>query len=159
MFAMPVCVPALLLAACDRDGIRQRAEEIRERNAANERVCVPLAVRKVREDFFIRGNEWFGYMADGTRLRLESPKVTVEPIKDGRPYCCKWLGEITVTAERWRTVPPVEMSLPFSMTWTVLVQDSNRVAVTDRSGPEIAPISAEEAASFPPESTTTGAAR
>ena len=77
-----VCVFALVLAAggCDRSEIAKRAEDIRERNAANERVCIPLAVRKVRGHFLIRGNDWFGYMEDGTRLRLESPKVTAEYI-------------------------------------------------------------------------------
>jgi hypothetical protein len=150
MLVPTVLVLAFVLKGCDRSEVQKRVDEMRERDAANERASIPLAVKHVRASFLIRGNEWFGALEDGTRLRLRSPKISAEPIKKGRPYCCRWLGEITVSAAEWQSDPPMDTSLPFSVSYTVLVQDSKRIEVIEMTGPPIGPLTIEEADSFPP---------
>ena len=128
---------AVTFTACDRSVIEKRAEEIRERNAANERFCIPLAVRAVRENWLVKGNEWFGKMRDGSLVKLRLPVVNAVPLQKGKPYSCRWMGEISITAERWETHPPVDTSVPFSMSYTVLVQDSKRLKIMETTGPDI----------------------
>ena len=128
---------AMLLSGCDPGEMRRRVEEIRKRNAANERACIPLAVRHVRERWLIRDGNWFGKLPDGSLVRLDSPEVTVNTVKKGRPYCCRWMGEIAIFARVWRTDPATESTPPFSMTYTVVVQDSSHIDVVEVSRPDV----------------------
>ncbi len=137
-----------VLFGFNRNEIEQRAAEIRSRNAQNERASLPIAARKARENWLVRGNDWFGKMPDGSLVRLESPEVSAEPLKIGRPYCCRWYGEISITADRWQTSPPSETKEPFSTTYRVLVQDAKRIEMATESGPEITPPNAAEIAVF-----------
>jgi hypothetical protein len=137
-------VLAMVFAGCDSGEVQRRADEIRERNAQSARLSSAMAVRKVRERWLVRDGKWFGMHDDGSFVRLDSPNVGVTPIKNGRPYCCRWLGEITISAERWRTERPVDTTLPFALTYTVLVQDSARIEVMETSGPDVSQPSPAE---------------
>jgi hypothetical protein len=137
---------ALVVAAagCDSGDVQRRVNEIRERNEQNDRESRGVAARKVREKWLVRDGNWYGKLEDGSLVRLDAPNVSATPIEKGRPYCCKWLGEITVTADRWRTEPAMDTPAPFSLTYTVLVQDSSRVEFVELSGPQVMPPDAGE---------------
>jgi len=138
-FRFAVIALAVILAGCDSKQVEQRVKEIRERNRGTDRESSSQATRKVREQWLVQNGSWYGKLDDGSLVRLDSPAVTATAIKKGRPYCCKWLGEISITAERWRTEPSMDTSLPFSLTYTVLVQDSARLQFVEISGPTVTP--------------------
>jgi hypothetical protein len=140
------CVLALsvTLAGCGPGDVERRASEIHERNLQNDRLSRAMAVRKVRERWLVRDGKWFGKCDDGSVVRLDSPVVSATAIKKGRPYCCRWLGEVTISAARWRTGRAVEATRPFSVTYTVLVQDSSRIEVVEVSGTDVTPPSPAE---------------
>jgi len=146
--AILVLGPCVLYLGFNRNEIERRAEEIRRRNALTARASVPIAARKVRENWLVQDRDWFGRLPDGSLVRLESPEVKAEPLKAGRPYCCRWYGEISIKADRWQAFPPRETTEPFSMTYTVLVQDSKCIEATATAGSEITPPNAGEIASF-----------
>jgi len=135
---------AMVFAGCDSGALKRQVSEIHERNAANERECIPLAVRKVRDQWLVRDGRWYGKLDDGSLVRLDSPELSTTAVKKGRPYCCRWLGEIAISAKSWRTEPAVATDLPFSLTYTVLVQDSKRIEVVEVSGPDVEPPSPDE---------------
>ena len=80
---------AMAFAGCDSGALERQVNEMRERNAANERQCIPLAVRKVRERWLVRDGKWYGKLDDGSLVRLDSPELSTTAVKKGRPYCCR----------------------------------------------------------------------
>jgi len=127
-------VIAVMFAGCDARMVKQRAILIRERNAQNDRESSAIAVRKVREQWLVRDGKWFGKLSDGTLVRLDSLRISSTAIKKGRPYCCKWLGEVTISSGHWWTTSAEDTSLPYSLTYTVLVRDSSRIDFVDTAG-------------------------
>jgi len=148
--AILVLGPLALFLGFNRNEIEKRAGQIRRRNAQTERESIPIAARKVREHWLVQGGDWFGRLPDGSLVRLESPQVKATALKQGRPYCCRWYGEISIKADRWQNSTTAEPKEPFAMTYTVVVQDSKKIEVLETSGPEIMPPNAKELAKFPP---------
>jgi len=128
-----------LLAGCDARVVERNAMAIRERNVQNDRESGTLSARKVHEQWFVRDGHWYGKFDDGSLVCLDSPTISATAIKQGRPYCCKWLGEITVAAGHWCTKPASDTSLPYCLTYTVLVRDSSRIEFVQISGPAVRP--------------------
>jgi len=146
--AILVLGPLVAFLSFNRNEIEKRAEEIRKRNAQNERDAIPRAAKKVRAQWLVQGGDWFGKLPDGSLVRLESPEVKATALKQGRPYCCRWYGEISLKADRWQNSATTETKEPFAMTYTVVVQDSKKIEVLETSGPEITPPGAGELAIF-----------
>ncbi len=146
--AILVLGPLVAFLSFNRNEIEKRAEEIRRLNAQNARASVPIAVRKAREHWLVRDGNWFGKMPDGSLVRLETPAVKATALKEGRPYCCRWFGEISIKADRWQNSTALESKEPFAMTYTIVVQDSKKIEVLETSGPEITAPSANEIAGF-----------
>lgn len=139
---------AVWLAGCDGGTVERRAVAIRARNAQNDRESSTMSAARVREQWFVRDGQWFGKLGDGSLVRLDSPVISSAPIKQGRPYCCKWLGEVTVAAARWRSQPARDTSQPYCLTYTVLVRDSSRIEVAEVTGVMVVPPSPGEIAAF-----------
>ncbi|MEQ1853874.1 MAG: hypothetical protein ABMA01_20040 [Chthoniobacteraceae bacterium] len=119
-----------------RNEIERLANDIRIRNARNERESIRKAVATIRAEWQMQGGDWFGRLADGEVIRLEAPQVSVTTLKEGRPLCCRWYGEIAVKADRWDH-PGTPEKEPFLKTYTVLVRDSKQVEILDTTGPEV----------------------
>jgi hypothetical protein len=146
--AILVLGPLAIFLGFNRDEIEKRAEEIRKRNAQTERESIPIAARKVRQNWLVQDGYWFGRLPDGSLVRLEAPEVKATTLKHGRPYCCRWYGKISIKADRWQSSAVTETKEPFAVACTVLVQDSKRIEVLETSGPEVTAPSAGEAYSF-----------
>jgi hypothetical protein len=134
--AILVLGPLVAVLSFNRNEIEKRAGEIRKRNAQNERDGKRMAAQLVRETWHLKGSDWFGRMADGRVFRLESPQVSATTLKEGRPYCCRWFGEISVKADRWDFGATPEKE-PFVKTYTVLVTDSKRAEILENTGPKV----------------------
>ena len=146
--AILVLGPLVAFLSFNRNEVEKRAAEIRKRNAQNERASIPIAAKKAREHWLVRDGDWFGKLPDGSLVRLESPEIKATALKEGRPYCCRWFGEISIKADRWQNSNAAEPKEPFAMTYTIVVQDSKKIEVLETSGPEITPPSAGEVAEF-----------
>ena len=76
------------------------------------------------------------------------------PRRQGSWSCClgdngSISGEITVTATRWKSNPPTDTSAPISVTYSVLMQDSKRMAIDPMDNIEVEPPTRAEIAAFP----------
>jgi hypothetical protein len=119
-----------------RNEIERLANDIRIRNARNERESIRMAVAIIRAGWYVQGRDWIGKLADGKILWLEAPQVSVTTLKEGRPLCCRWYGEIAVKAyPRDHSQTPEKE--PFVKTYTVLVRDWKQVEILAATGPEV----------------------
>lgn len=145
------CLAALIvfsLAGCDRNAVRERVETIREHNAKLDQVSKIRVTQEVRKHWFIDGDTWFGKLPDGSLIRLDSPVVTVLPVKAGKAFCCNWLGEATVTANRWQSHPASSSPEPFVLKYQALLESASHYTLTVSAGEDVTPLAVKEISSF-----------
>jgi hypothetical protein len=138
----------IFMQGCDRGVVKERADAIRERNARLDHVSKIRVTREIRKHWTIRGDAWFGKLPGGSFLRLESPVVTVAPVKAGRPVCCNWLGEVTITASRWDSHPASSSARPFVMKYQAILESAGHYTLTAIAGEDVTPLSTGEIAMF-----------
>jgi hypothetical protein len=138
----------IFLAGCDRSVVQERADAIRERNARLDHVSKIRVMREVRKHWVIIGDAWFGRLADGSMLRLDSPVVTVAPVKAGKPFCCNWLGDVTITANRWQSHPVSPSPGPFVMKYQAIMESAENYVLTSITGGGVTPPTVAEMEAF-----------
>jgi hypothetical protein len=151
MKATTLCSLVLLatLASCDKGIVEQRADDIHARNARLDQVSKAAVMKEVRGQWAVQGDVWFGKLLDGTVRRLEAPKVIVTPEREGKPFCCNWLGEATLQANRWQRLPAAATSDAFEMKYRALLESGGHYTVAPATGQEITPPNEKEIAAFP----------
>ena len=81
--------------------------------------------------------------------RSKCPRVESRTKNEGgKPFFCRWSGEISVTATRWKSNPPTDTSAPISVTYSVLMQDSKRMAIDPIDNIEVELPTRAEIAAF-----------
>jgi hypothetical protein len=138
----------IFISGCDRSVVKERADAIRERNARLDHVSKIRVLREVRKHWVIIGDAWFGRLADSSKLRLDSPVVTVAPVKAGKPFCCNWLGEVTITASHWQSHPASNSSRPFVMKYQATMESAGHYILTVCAGEDVTPLTVKELAEF-----------
>lgn len=136
-------------AACERREIDRAKEAVLEQSAKLNHESILIARSEVRRLWAVEGDVWYGKLTDGTVLRLDSPRVESRTKNEGRKPFCRWSGEITVTATRWKSNPPTDTSAPISVTYAILMQDSKRMAIDPLEDIEVEPPTRAEIAAFP----------
>lgn len=155
-FQMPaLLVSACILCACDDADFERRKQIIRERAAQLDQESTIIARREVRERWAIEDDHWYGKLPNGKVLRLDSPTLESRTTPHTNNAFIRWTGEITLTAERWKTLPPSDNSLPFALKYGVKMQDSKRLEIdagdySDMLRPTRKEISDISAAAEPP---------
>lgn len=137
-----------LSAGCDQNPVEQRATAIRERNARLDEVSRVRVMQEVRKRWLVSGDAWFGKLPDGSVLRLDSPVVTVAPVKAGKSFCCNWLGELSIVANRWQRLPASDFPGPFVMKYRASLESTGRYTLTATAGEEVTPPTAKEIAAL-----------
>jgi hypothetical protein len=140
-------IAGMLLRACDKS-VEQRADAIRTRNAKLDQVSKARVMKEMQKHWVVRDGAWYGKLADGTLLRLESPKVTIEPVKEGKPFCCNWMGEASIQADHWERLPTRAGAAPFIVNYRALLEGEGHYSITAMAGPEVSPPDEKEMAAF-----------
>ncbi len=140
---------ACILPACERNEIEKAKQSVLEQTAKTNQNSVIIARREVRKLWNIQGDVWYGKLADGTVLRLDSPRVESRTKHEDKKPFCRWSGEITVTASRWKSNPPTDTSAAIAVKYSVLMQDSKRIAIEAEDDIEVEPPTRAEIAGFP----------
>jgi hypothetical protein len=134
----------MMFGSCKKSVVEQRAEDIRKHNAMLDRESRIGAVQEVRKYWTANGGAWFGKLADGSLVRLETPVVTVDPVKAGNSFCSSWLGEVTITANRWHSIPAAANSKPFVMKYRAVLENAGHYRLIVTMGLEAARPSVQE---------------
>ena len=140
---------ACTFPACERNEIEKARQSVVEQTAKTNQESVIIARREIRKLWAVQGALWYGKLADGTVLRLDSPRVESRTKNEDKKAFCRWSGEITVTATRWKSNPPADTSAPIAVTYSVLMQDSKRMAIEAMNDIEIEPPTRKDIAEFP----------
>ena len=148
MIGIGSLVLLVLLGSCNRNAVAERAEEIRARNAKLDQVSKAQVYKELRTHWSVRGGAWFGKLPDGSVLRLDAPTVTVTPITDGKPFCCTWMGEVTLQANHWEHRPAPTPLRPFAMKYLALLETGGHYGVAAADGKEIVPANENEIGAF-----------
>jgi hypothetical protein len=141
----PVSIFGAMLGACDR-AVEQRTQAIREQNVLLDRSAKFGVMKEVRKRWTIAGDAWFGKFPDGSVIRLDSPTVSISSVKAGKPFCCNWLGEVTIIAKHFERKPTSPAPGPFVMKYDAVMESPGRYSITSHAGPEVAPAGAKEIA-------------
>lgn len=135
--------------ACERREIEKAKDAVLEQSAKLNHESILIARSEVRRLWAVEGEVWYGKLTDGTILRLDSPRVESRTKNEGRKPFCRWSGEITITATRWKSNPPTDTTAPISVTYSVLMQDSKRMSIDPTEDIEVEPPTRAEIAAFP----------
>ncbi len=81
-------------------------------------------------------------------LRLDSPIMTVASVKTGKPFCCNWLGEVTITANHWPSQSASISREPFVMKYQALMDSAEHYSLTAITGEAVNPPTVKEMAVF-----------
>ncbi len=81
--------------------------------------------------------------------RSKNPRLESRTKNEGRKPFCRWSGEFAATATRWKCNPPTDTSAPISFTYSVLMQDSKRMAIEPMDNIEVEAPTCAEIAAFP----------
>ena len=133
-----------LLWSCNSRVLERQADQIRKQNARLDAISKSALIRQLKSRWLIRGNKWFGVTPDGKLVCLVSPRVFVEPVHKGKPFCCGWAGYITIVADQWESEPPRVNEQPFTVKYQAVMIRSGIYDITTVSGMVISPAKPQE---------------
>ena len=120
---------ACLICGCDDADFERRKQLIRDRAAQLDRESTIIARKEVRGFWAIENNQWYGKLPDGKVIHLDSPTLESRTTPHTNNAFIRWMGDITLTAKRWKTMPPSDTSTPFALKYGIKMQDSKRMEI------------------------------